>query len=289
MTAPLSFSQRIAQRLRVWWYEPPEPGDRLRRYSPHQLQERYIPRRRDDPDAVWHCCAHWQRTLGDKANAREFALKHECPVPRLYWRSHLPSPARLRELPAYFVLRPTRGTQRQGVYVVAAGHDVLRDRPFRAGDMYRSIAARGKLAWTIPILGEEFVRAPDGTYRLPPEYKCYVFGDHVAAIQAVERTGPRPPFSRFYTAEWHTIDDPMNTTLPLGPPRDPPPALAAMVRCAARLGAAAGTFMRIDFFATVGGCVFNEFASTPIAGKNFTPHCDRLFGALWEERFPHAT
>jgi hypothetical protein len=47
--------------------------------------------------------------------------------------------------------------------------------------------------------------------------------------------------------------------------------------------------MRIDFFATDRGCMFNEFSSVPVGGHENTPYCDELFGALWAEKVPHAT
>jgi hypothetical protein len=54
------------------------------------------------------------------------------------------------------------------------------------------------------------------------------------------------------------------------------------------MGAELGTYMRIDFFATDGGCVFNEFSSAPGRGEGYTPYCNGVFGALWAERFPDA-
>lgn len=282
-----TFSQRIEQRLRLWWRYPPRRGEWLTfRYSPHQLRERYTRRRRADPDHVWRCCALWQRTLINKWNSREFVARHGGRVPALYWCAGLPSRRRLGRLPPRFVLRPVWGTNRQGVYVVAQGHDLLRDRPFTSAELRRSILRAGKMAWTIPVLAEELVRPEDRDQRLPVEYKCHTFGDVVAAVQVMERTGIKARGHRFYTPDWRPFADPMNTQIPQAEPRDPPRCLPAMLELAARLGAAIGTYMRIDFFASDQGCVFNEFASTP---HYFTPFCDDLFGALWDDIFPTAT
>jgi hypothetical protein len=35
--------------------------------------------------------------------------------------------------------------------------------------------------------------------------------------------------------------------------------------------------------------MFNEFSSVPVGGRENTPYCDELFGALWAEKVPHAT
>lgn len=276
--------------MRLWWRHPSRGGEWLtHRYSAHQLRERYARRRRDDPDDVWHCCALWQRTLINKWNSREFVTKHGGRVPALYWCARMPSRRRLSELPTHFVIRPIAGTQRQGVYVVAHGRDLLRGVPFSSAALRQSILAAGKMAWTQPILAEEFVTTETGDYRLPVEYKCHTFGDVVAAVQVMDRTGMRADEHRFYTSDWRPYADPMNTDLPQAEPRDPPRCLDEMLGLAARLGAAIGTYIRADFFATDSGCVFNEFASTPTSGRLFTPFCDDLFGALWEEKFPDAT
>ena len=195
----------------------------------------------------------------------------------------------MNALPSRFVLRSVWGASRRGVYVVADGRDLLRDQPFSVTDLRRGIRRAGRLAWTVPILAEEFVRSEDGQFRLPAEYKCHTFGDTVAAVEMIERAGAKEARHRYYTSDWRAFSDPMNTILPPLELRDPPEHLQEMLGLAARLGAAIGTYMRIDFFATDRGVVFNEFASTPANGHAFTPFCDDLFGGLWEARCPHAT
>jgi TupA-like ATPgrasp len=285
-----TFSERIKERLRLWYGEPPRKGQwNTRRYALHQLRERYAVRRRDDPESAWRCCAFWQRTLINKWNSREFVSKYGGAVPALYWRAYAPSEARLRTLPTHFVIRPLFGSSRKGVYVVADGRDLLRGEPFSAATLRRSILRTGTFAWTRPILAEEFVRSEDGQYRLPVEYKCHTFGDTVAAVQVIERSGVKTGRHRFYTADWRAFRDPMSTRLPQADFSDPPRCLGEMLDLAARLGTAVGTYLRIDFFATSRGCVFNEFSSTPFRGEGFTAFCDDLFGRLWAEKFPSAT
>ncbi len=284
-----TFAQRINARLRLWWGHPPRRREWRRRYAVHQLRERYTLRSRDDPDDAWRCCAFWQRTLISKWNSREFVAKHGGRVPALYWRQHVPSRGQLAALPSHFVIRPVWGTSRQCVYVVAAGRDLLRAEPFSAAVLRRSILHAGRLAWTLPILAEEFVRSEDGQYRLPVEYKCHTFGDTVAAVEMIERTGANTGQHRYYASDWRPMPDPMNTILPQAELTDPPRCLAEMLALARRLGTAVGTYVRVDFFATDRGCVFNEFASTPANGRGFTAFCDDLFSRLWEDKFPDAT
>jgi hypothetical protein len=164
----------------------------------------------------------------------------------------------------------------------------LRGIAFSAAVLRRSIRGAGLLTRSLPIMAEEFVRTEDARYELPIEYKFHTFGDTVAAVEVIERATKRAR-RLFYTADWQPIADPMHVRLPPAEPREPPRCLGDMLRHATTLGLALGTYMRVDFFATPHGCVFNEFSSTPGDGERFTPYCDELFGSHWEEKFPHAT
>lgn len=261
----------------------------MTRDTPHRWRDLYALRRRGDPEVAWRCCDLWQRKLINKWNGREFALRYGGRVPELYWRARWPSQRRLSALPPRFVIRAIWGAQRKGVYAVADGHDLLLEKPFSAALLRRSILRSGMLTRILPVMAEEFVPSEDPRYPLPIEYKCHTFGDTVAAVQVIERETTRKARVLFYTADWQPIADRMHTGLPQSEPRDPPRSLQEMLRVAARLGHALGTYMRVDFFAPPSGCVFNEFSSTPADGYNFTPYCDDLFGGYWQEKFPHAT
>jgi hypothetical protein len=290
MSPRQTFSQRIKARRRIWWGQPPQPGEwGVMRYTPHRVRELSALRRRDDAEDAWRCCAWWQRKLINKWNGREFALRHGGRVPALYWCARLPSQRRLGALPSHFVIRPMWGSRRRGVFVVAEGRDLLRGEPFSAAVLRRSILRSGLLTKALPVMAEEFIRSEDPRYQLPIEYKCHTFGDTVAAVEVIERETTTKARRRFYTAEWQPIADQMHTYLPQSEPRDPPRCLDEMLCLAVRLGAVLGTYMRVDFFATPHGCVFNEFSSTPADGDNFTPFCDDLVGGYWDEKVPNAT
>jgi len=289
------FSARIARRLGLWWGRWPrwrEP--RTYRDAVHRLRERYTCRRRDDPEEAWRCCEFWQRTLIGKWNGREFAARHGCRIPELYWCGYAPAKLYLAPLPDAFVVRPLWGAVRRGVYVVADGQELLRKQPASASEFRRRILTSSLMPWTTATLLEEFVKTEDGRYSLPLEYKCYTFGDVVAAIAVIERRDVYAGGAkhRYYTPAWEPFADPMNVALPQAAVRNPPPCLDEMLRLAVRLGTAFGTFVRIDFFSSVHGCVFNEFSSTPWRGrtaKGYTRYADELFGALWQEKFPQCT
>src|SRR5262249_36257643 len=112
----------------------------------------------------------------------------------------------------------------------------------------------------------------------------------VAAVEVVDRISGKPSASRFYRPDWEPFPDSMNTMVPDAPLREEAPGcLDEVLAHASRIGAAFGTYMRIDFFPSGRSCVFNEFSSGPAPGRFFTPYCDELFGALWAELTPGAT
>lgn len=282
-----TFSQRLARRNELWWARRPWTDWRTVPVELHRFQERRTVRNRHDPDDAWRCCALWQRTLLNKWNSREFVSKHGCPVPALYWAGPSLADAPFASLPGDFVIRPVMGTAQRGVFVVADGWDLMRNRAAPLAELRRR-RPWPRLDRRPRFLLEEFVEPEDGSRSLPIEYKCHTFGDTVAAIQVIARTGPAEGAHRLYTPECKPFQKPMRCG-EQDELREPPRCLAQILELAARLGVAFGTYARIDFFATGRGCVFNEFSSMPTLGKKITPYADELFGALWAEKLPHAT
>lgn len=284
-----SFAARLERRDRLWWGLPRlgDPASWWR--GLHREREWRTFRGRSEPETAWRCCEHWPRSLVNKWNGREYASRHGLQVPALYWRRSPRGPLPFEQLPPHFVVRGLRGHGRNHVLVVAAGRELLRGEEVSPETLRRRVRRFRDGWWPLPILAEELVRSPDGSYRLPVEYKCHTFGAAVAAVQVVHRPhGGGGVTTAFYTPAWEPFGD--RGTLRLAPaPVEPPPAfLAEMVDQAARVGAAVGTYLRIDFFASDRGCVFNEFSSVPGGGRGFTPFVDERFGAAWRANVPGA-
>jgi len=278
-----TFSERLWTRIRVWWERPSSP-----RALAHWLGDLHRFRSRDDPDEAWHCCDSWPRSVVHKWNGREFAARHGAPLPELYWHGGRLARVPLGRLPEDFVVRRVRGAWRDGVLVVVGGRELLRDEPVSRDELARRLSPLRRRP--SPLLVEEFVAPGDGARPLPLELKCHTFGATVAAIEVVERTGGSVRSRhRFYTPAWEPFPDSMNTFIPDAELREPPACLPEVVAHVSRLGAALGTYMRIDFFPSGAGCVFNEFSSAPVSGSHYTPYCDELFGALWAEHVPDRT
>lgn len=282
------FSERMGTRQRVWWASVNEWRKQGVRVLVHRLRDTHRLRHRDTPDADWHCCELWQRSLNNKWNSREFAQRHGFRVPELYWHGRFVRSLPFKSLPAHYVIRPAWGAVRQGVHVMAHGRDLLHERTYDDRELKAAVQRRQGSFPRFPVLVEEFVKSETGEYVLPVEYKCFMFGTTVAAIQVVHRTGLAARH-RFYTASWQDFPDEMSTALPLAPRSDPPRAVDQILACARALGSAYGTFVRVDCYASDQGCVFGEFSSTPSQGMTFTALANEYLGGHWDAAFPDRT
>lgn len=249
----------------------------------------HIWRSRTDPDHVWRFCRYWQRTLLNKWNSREFAQRHGCRVPALYWCgtdiAHLP----IESFPESFAVRPVIGTAQTGVYVFVGDYDLMNGRRVGKNELRTTlISAFGPVA-RLPILVEEFVRSPTGGYELPIEYKFHMFRDRIAVIEVMERRGRKERFHRQFDARWNLLTEPVHTQGPFGGVFPSPNCFDEMLSCARHLGAAFGTYVRVDYYASDKGAIFSEYSSLPGGGRHFTRFGDKYLGRVWDEVVPFAT
>lgn len=280
----MPFSQRIRRRLDVWWGRPRRWADwRTYRDGAHRIRERMTYHEVIDPLPTWRCCEHWQRVVNNKWNAHVFAELHGCRVPRIYWfsrsRAPLPDP-----LPDRYVIRPVYGTSRIGIYVVDQGRDQLRGIAVAPGDLPRLTQPRRDFWPPTPVMLEEMIPGENGG--LPLEIKCHTIANAVVAIETLERTGVKGLALRVYDPDWQPFDDAFDLAGPQGPVRPAPPFLSEMIALASRMGAALGTYSRIDFFAGPDGPVFNEFSGTPDLGQRFTPFANEYLAEMWDRHAP---
>jgi len=266
--------------MRLWW--GPERG--LARL--HRAREILVSRSGDGTGAAWRCCGRWQRALNNKLSARAFAAAHGCRVPALYWTGRVPRLLPVGALPRDVVIKPAFGRASQGVHLLSGGRDLLGGGVYDPSSLRRHLVRSfGELS-TIALIAEEFVRDESGRVRVPTEYKLFVFGDHVAAIEVSQRVGldahknPR----NAYTASWTPFEPRLRTADYLHADFEPPRCLDEMVEVALRLARVYGTFVRVDLYATERGCVFGELSSTPSQGTGFSAGADRVLGELWRER-----
>jgi hypothetical protein len=251
----------------------------------HRLREVLAFRHRDDSEARWHCCPHWQRTLGKKWNSREFAQRHGCRVPALYWSGRRLTSLPWEALPRQYVIRNTFSGGRRGTYALVDGRDLLHDVQYTPESLKLELRRTRRRRWMWPILVEEFIPRESSTCALPIEYKFYMFGETVGAIEVVSRHDG-PITQVFYAENWTHMPERMMTKYAEGEEVDPPACLPELLACARRLSTAYGAPVRVDLYASDAGCVFSEFSNRPHGGHAFTPYAQRYFGDLWAQAFP---
>ena len=289
------FIRRLDKRLHLW-YGPLGP-----RWTPRGFLGRFhrmglkkmvyrrkelIMRDRNDPDRVWRFCRYWQRTLINKWNSREFAVKHACQVPEIYWCGCDLGQLPIDSIPDHYVIQPIFGDTCNGVYLVADGHDYMTGEHFDKCQMKdRLISEFGELA-EFPVMVEEFVRSEKGEYRIPKEYRFHMFGDRVAILTVRERSSRTKTTAHHFDPDWQPFPEAIIDSVPPGGSFVPPGCFDEMVACAKRLGTAFDTYVRIDFYASPNGPVFGEFSSVPGSGVGFTSYADQYLGRVWDEVFP---
>lgn len=280
------FSERIQKRRLLWWRNPGTRQtivDHLRR-----LEMLLVRVGSDAPLSRWRRGDYWQRRLLNKRNARAFASKLNCQVPKLYWHGHLLTRAVLSSLPEQFVLKPVLGTARHGVYVMSGSRELISDRCMTSSQLFNEIVStRGRFSH-VPLLAEEFVANEQNPQQLPVEYKIYVFVDRIGAIEVVNRSAGLEAKNThlFYTPQWQPFDDPMQTFMEVAEVMNPPACLPQMIDVALKLGKKFATFVRVDLYARGEDCVFGEFSSVPYNGQTFTAFADEFFEKLWQENIP---
>jgi hypothetical protein len=253
------------------------------------MRERLSRRRYTDPDDRWRCCALWQRSLSNKWNGREFARKHGCRVPTLYWYGRRVARLPFDALPSRYVIKSAFGKSGERVHVMRGDTDALHRVSYTAAELRTHLVESYGRVSLVPLLVEEFVGG-EGAPGLATDYKCHMFGDVVGAIDVVHKSSAKVLTCTFYTAAWSVFDYPFTTpAYPAGEYELPPSCLDEMLRHARTLGVAYGTYVRVDFYATDRGCVFGEFSTTPNNGNGFTEEADRYLEALWQKHFPDKT
>jgi hypothetical protein len=173
------YSDRIKRRYELFW--------RTRRFGLHgkgRCLLTYL--NRSDPIEKWHCCDLWQRKLANKWNAREFAVMHGCRVPELYWHGRRPERIPFDELPDRYVIRPTVGHSKRGIFLMADGVNLLDGRAYSPEELITRIRRGLHALSRRQVLVEEFLRPADRESQRPVECKGFMFGTRIAAIASGE-------------------------------------------------------------------------------------------------------
>lgn len=265
----VEFSGRVKNRHKIFWNVP--NAERIRNTIMSA----------SDPMEKWKNVKNWQRKLSNKYNSREFAKKHNCKVAELYWKGRDINTINFDNLPGWYVVRPTIGHSLGSVFLMNNSINLMDGERYSKENIKEALAKVIDENKKLEFLIEEFLKTEEGLYKIPNDYKFYMFNGHIASIQVITRLNSSKAYNSWYDENWNqTIN--LTSNYPLGEAKQPPKCLPEMIEYARRLSKAYEIFVRIDFYATDKGAVFGEFTPTPALGKGFTPVGDKLLADYWD-------
>ena len=132
------------------------------------------------------------------------------------------------------------------------------------------------------IIVEQLVDDEFG-HKIPLDYKFFMFGEKIAAIQVIDRPSKKKheQSQGFYDENWNKIP------IDIWPLRKEVDKFKKskffdeMKTSAKTLGKELGIFMRIDFYTTKDGFYFGEFTPTPDSGKGYSVDGNKFLGSFW--------
>lgn len=229
----------------------------------------------------WKDVNIWQRKLSNKFNAREFARKYDCKVAALYWKGRDCNNINFEELPEHYVIRPTCGHSLNNVFLMSHSINLMDGKRYSKEEITEILIRALDNNPYLEFLIEEFVQTEKSEYKIPDDYKFYMFNGKVGCIQVINRLSNSKACTSWYDENWNFIKN-LTVNYPDGTEQSAPACLTEMTDAAKRLSFSYEIFCRIDFYATDKGTVFGEFTPTPGLGKGFTPAGDKLLTSYWD-------
>lgn len=264
------FSQRVKKRNRIFWK------------SSDAVIVRNTIMNANDTMEKWKDVKNWQRKLSNKYNSREFARKHGCRVPELYWKGNNYTAIDFDNLPEHYVIRPTKGHSLKLVFLIKNSINLMDGKKYSKEDIKVVLSKALYDDQKIEFLFEEFVRTEDGEYKIPDDYKFYMFNGQIGCIQVINRLSNTTGFTSWYDENWNLLPN-LTTNYPEGKVQPIPKCLQEMIDYAGKLSKSYEIFVRVDFYATDKGAVFGEFTPTPGLGNGFTADGEKLLTEYWEK------
>lgn len=236
---------------------------------------------REDPIEKWKDNDYWQRKLSNKFNAREFAIKHGCSVPELFWKGSDVENINFSALPPQYVIRPTIGHSCNNVFVIKNGLNLFDHKYYTPEKLRVALKLEIRKTPAQEFLVEEFLMNDDGAYEILKDYKFFCFRGKIATICVIRRISPQYGYNTFYDEHWNKMEM-VNRTFSDGEDHPKPKCFDDMILQAKKLSLAYDIFVRIDFYSTPKGPVFGEFTPTPGMGNNYSKFGEELLLKYWE-------
>ena len=226
----------------------------------------------------------WQKHLSEKIRGEEFVLERNIPiVPKIFITESYDDP-RFQELPNSYVIKTSVGYSANQVFPVKDGKNVFTEEDISVNEILDKLQTDSFVQnQNHKIIVEELVEDEFG-YKIPLDYKFYMFGDKIATILVIDRPSKnkKEQVQCFYDENWNKISIDIRPTLREEDKFHKPKFFKEMSAAARKLGNDLGIFMRIDFYTTKDGFYFGEFTPTPDGGKGFSQEGNRYLGTFWK-------
>ena len=224
-----------------------------------------------------------EKFLSKKLIGEEYSLKNDVPVvPKILVTSDYDDP-NLRELPNTFVLKSSVVYSAKQVFPIKNGINVFTGENQTVDQILQLLKADSFVSkQKHSLIIEELVEDEFG-YAIPLDYKFYMFGQEIAAIQVIDRPSKVQSEQShfFYDEDFRPI--PIDI-LPVRKSRDQfkkSRHFDEMKAAAKKLGTSLNMFMRIDFYTTKNEFYFGEFTPTPEGGSGYSIEGDQYLGKFW--------
>jgi len=264
------FSERIKRRHTTFWK------------TPNAEKVRNTIMNANDSIEKWQDVKNWQRKLSNKYNSREFAAKYNCKVAELYWKGRDNNNIHFTNIPMQYVIRPTIGHSSGLVFLIDNSLNLMDGKTYQPQEIKEILGKALQENSHLEFLIEEFVRNEKGEYKIPDDYKFYMFNGQISSIQVINRFGRSKGLNTWYDENWNEMIS-ITSNYERGQVQQAPLCLPEMIAYAKKLSVEYKIFARIDFYATDKGAVFGEFTPTPALGKGFTPEGNKLLSKYWDK------
>lgn len=226
----------------------------------------------------------WQKHLSEKIRGEEFVLERGIPVVPKFFTTDSYEDQRFQDLPDSYVIKTSVGYSANQVFPIKEGKNFFTDEDASVDEILNKLRKDSFVQnQNHKIIAEELVDDEFG-YKIPLDYKFYMFGDKIATILVIDRPSKKKKdqVQCFYDENWNKISIDIRPTLREEDKFHKPKFFKEMSAAARKLGKDLGIFMRIDFYTTKDGFYFGEFTPTPDGGKGYSDEGNRYLGTFWK-------
>lgn len=130
---------------------------------------------------------------------------HHCKVAKLYWKGRDYNSIDFDSLPDHYVIRPTVGHSSGLVFLMDNSVNLMDGTTYPKEEIRAIIAKAVKEEENTEFLIEEFLKREDGEYKIPDDYKFYMFNGQIAGIQVINRLSSSKGLNSWYNENWNEM------------------------------------------------------------------------------------